>query len=236
MTLRWRCPISYFNHNAWTNCFPNQPIMRSFCLLYSMNLMQVGPTKSSFSFPHSLRTLSYMRRWDENNGPAEWTPNQHSSCISSIYLYNSWDEIVHFIFSPITRQCKGPSQNEIFPSPAKEARASLYKQSGLLSYGLIEHLETIEGGNGFIIAKCWWRFGEERGALWRELVTREKYSDKNMGWEPRGSRYKMALLGMEGHIRIGKSLQPSRKSTRKKWTCFLIGDKKGRFVSAEMDE
>lgn len=207
-----------------------------------MNLMQVGPTKSSFSFPHSLRTLSYTRRWDENNGPAEWTPNQHSSYISSIYLYNSWDEIVHFIFSPIKRQCKGL----IFSNPIPKWDLSIPSKGSL---GLL--IQTIRpfilwpnwafgnnrGGKwAFIIAKCWWRFGEERGALWRRLVTREKYGDKNMGWEPRGSRYKMALLGMEGHIKIGKSLQPSRKSTRKKWTCFLIGDKKGRFVSAEMDE
>lgn len=44
-------------------------------------------------------------------------------------------------------------------------------------------LSNLEFKNWAILAKWWWRFGEEREALWRGIIV-AKYGEDEWGWEP----------------------------------------------------
>lgn len=42
---------------------------------------------------------------------------------------------------------------------------------------------NLEFKNWDLLAKWWWRFGDEREALWRRVI-RAKYGEDIWGWEP----------------------------------------------------
>lgn len=44
-------------------------------------------------------------------------------------------------------------------------------------------LGNIEYKNAALLVKWWWRFGDEREALWRKVIA-DKYGVDNSGWWP----------------------------------------------------
>ena len=45
-------------------------------------------------------------------------------------------------------------------------------------------LGSLENKNWALLAKWWWRFGEEKEALWRRLIA-SKYGKDKWGWWPK---------------------------------------------------